>query len=117
MFGAVNTNQEYLIFDGESRDLVAIHAHRLPPRKEFFDRKPARKVTHGALGMQLHEEGSCDSNENVLPRNPLGANCLGRNFRLVAGGNHQLGGAKDIFLADEKIEIPILSCPGVAISL
>src|ERR1700676_1872854 len=109
MFVAVNADQEQLILDGESGDLVAIDAHILPPREEVFDRKAARKVTHGALGMQLDKERSCDSHEKILSGNFLGAECFDSNFGLVAGGNHELGGAKDVFLADDKIEIAILS--------
>src|ERR1700686_42287 len=108
MFGAVNANQDQLILYSESGDLVPIYPYRLPPCEKFFYRKPAREVTHGALGMQFDKERRCDSNENVLSRNFVGANCFRRYFRLVTSGNHQLGSAKNIFLADEKVEIAIL---------
>src|ERR1700730_5142631 len=114
MFCPMDTNEDQLILDGECGNLVAIDIHKLPPCEEIFDRQPPRKVTHGPLGMQLHEERRCDSNENILSRNFLEANCFDRYFRLVASDNHQLGGAKNIFLADEKIEIAILSCTGVS---
>src|ERR1700680_3758585 len=116
MFGAVNANQDQLIFDGQSGDVVAIDADILPPCEKFFYRKTARKVTHGALGVQFHKERRCGSNENILSWNLLGADRLDRYFRLVAGGNHQLGGAKNVFLANDKVEVTILTRAGVAVS-
>src|ERR1700674_2973764 len=116
MFGAVNANQEQFVFDGESGDVVPIDAHILPPLEKFFDWKAAREITHGALGMEFNEEWRCHSNEKILPRNVLCAECLDRNFRLITSGSHKLGGAQDVFLADENVEIAILSCPSVAVS-
>src|ERR1700722_7805178 len=99
MFGAVNTDKEQFILDGEGGDVVAIDANKFAAREEFFDGKPVREITHGALGMDLYQERSCDSNERILARNFLGAEGFNGDFGLIAGGNHQLGGAKNVFLA------------------
>src|ERR1700731_2336853 len=105
MFGAVNTNQEQFILDGEGGDVVAVGANQLATREEFIDGKPAREITHGALGMELHQERSRDSNEKILAGNFLGAEGFNGDFGLIASGNHSFSGATNVFLAHEKVEI------------
>src|ERR1700730_1042327 len=116
MFGGVNGNQDELILDGESGDLVAVNAHRLASREEFFDGEPAGEVAHGALGVQLDKKGRCDSSKNILPRNFFGTDGLDRNFGFVASRNHYLSGATNVFLAHDAVEIAILPGARVPIS-
>ena len=116
MFGAVNGDKYEFVFERESRDGVAVKRDLDLPAEELLDGKRPGMVAEGFLGMQLNEKFGAGMAKDVFAGNFLRLNRSDGNARFVAESEHQFGGAKDVAIANDEIEIAILTEAGVGIA-
>src|SRR5580693_993957 len=117
MFCTVDANQDQLIFDGKRWGFASIERHANLTREEFLDREPAWKIAQREIVVQFHEQLRLRPTEKILAWDFAGVDGAKRNLRTVTRGDHQLRGATNVALANEKIEVAIATHSGITVSL
>jgi len=114
MFCSVNGDEDELVFKREGRNVAAVNGYSRDALEEIVDRKRAREVTQGALGVELDERRGGRAAEGVLAGSFLGANRSGGDAGLIAGRGHGFGGVANFAAAQKEIDVAIVAGGGIS---